>query len=335
MIDYKLLPKVELHLHLDTSMRIETIRKYLIREKIEIPEPLEEFCVAPNKCWDLMDYLKRIEPALQALQSSDAIEETAYQLAQSLSGYNHIYTEIRFAPQLHNEKGETPQSILDAAIRGFKQSEKESGIKIGIILCALRQDSIEKNKMIAELAIKNREHIVGFDLAANEAVSGLRLQKIFDKIHASEIPITAHAGEAKGPERIEEALFHLHAQRIGHGVRLEENPELKKKLIDLQIPLEMCPTSNVQTNATKTFDTHPADRYLKDGVCVTINTDSNTITPSNLTKEYEILDQTFGWGIDEFKKTQLNAIDHSFLSKDEKTELRNLFLNKMKNFETE
>ena len=329
MINYKLLPKVELHLHLDTSMRIETIRKFLIREKIDVPEPLEQFCVAPDKCENLMDYLDRIVPALNALQSTDAIEETAYQLVESLGEFNHLYTEIRFAPQLHLEKGESTQSILNAALRGFKRGTKDFKTEIGVIICALRHLSKEENMDIADLAIRNRENIAGFDLAANEEISGNHQKIVFEKIKAAGIPITVHAGEAMGPERIDEAISVLNARRIGHGVRLEENSELKKKIIDLQIPLEMCPTSNVQTNSTASYSTHPADRYLKENICVTINTDSNTITPSNLTSEYEILGKTFGWGIEEFRKTQINAIDHSFLEKDKKAELKRKFIELM------
>lgn len=329
MINYKSLPKVELHLHLDTSMKVETIRKYLTREKIEIPEPLESYCIAPDKCENLMDYLDRIVPALNALQSTDAVEETAYQLVESLGEYHHIYTEIRFAPQLHLQRGETMQSIFDAALRGFKRGTKDFGTEIGVIVCALRHLSSDENMSIADLAIKNREQISGFDLAADEGISGAHQKSVFEKINSAGIPITIHAGEAMGPERIEEAVSILHAQRIGHGVRLEENSDLKRKIIDLQIPLEMCPTSNVQTNATKSYHTHPADRYLKENICVTINTDSNTITPSNLTNEYQILEKTFGWGIEEYKKTQLNAIENSFLEKTKKSELRKKFLELM------
>lgn len=324
-IDFKKLPKIELHLHLDTSVPIEVIRKYLIREGHPVPEPLKEACVGPAKCKSLVDYLERIDPALKALQSADAIEETAYQMAANLAANNHFYTEIRFAPHLHLEKGETIDSIFSAAKRGYTRAKKDFGIDIGIILCALRHFTPEQNEPLVKFALQHQDQFCGFDLASDESISGERQRRHFDTIHQAGIPITVHAGEACGPERIMEAVDMLHAQRIGHGVRLFENPNLLDRLKKEQIPLEMCPTSNVQTNATASFETHPIDRYLNEGVCVTVNTDSNTITPSNLTKEYEILNRTFNWGLEQFKQTQKNAIRHAFVSEEKRKVLDKTF----------
>lgn len=329
------LPKVELHLHLDTSVRPDTIRKYLKREGLPVPEPIENYVIAPAKCKDLLEFLEKIDLALDALQSTEAIEETAYQLVESLALCGHIYAEIRYAPHLNIRKGETNESILDASLRGFERGKKDFGVEVGVILCALRHFTFEQNEPLIQTALTYADRIVGFDFAGDEYQAKLDHRVLFDKIHDAGIPITIHAAEACGPERLQEALDIFHAKRIGHGVRLEENSELLKRVLDLQIPLEMCPTSNVQTNATTSYDTHPADRYLNQGLAVTINTDAMTTTPSNLVKEYEVLIKTFGWGLAEIKKTQETAIENLFLPSQKKSDIRTLFQEKWNDVLTE
>lgn len=315
------LPKVELHLHLDTSVHLDLIRKYLIREGKPVPEPLAEFCIAPAKCENLLDYLHKIDVALDALQSPESIEEAAYFLSRRLAENHHIYAEVRYAPHLNNRNGHSVQDILDASLRGFEQGRREFGVEVGVILCALRHFTPEYNTLVTELAVRNTGKIVGFDLAGDENQSGAGQKAHFDKVHSAGIPITIHAAEAWGPERLAEALDLLHARRIGHGIRLEEDPDLMQRVIDLQIPLELCPTSNVQTNATATIETHPADRYLKAGVAITINTDAYTTTPSDLSGEYELLARTFGWGLKEIKLTQETAIRNLFVPDGKRKEI--------------
>ncbi|NUQ81899.1 MAG: adenosine deaminase [Bacteroidetes bacterium] len=323
--DYQALPKVELHLHLDTSMRVDTIRRFLIREGYEVPEPLDQYTVAPAKCENLLEYLRKIDPALDALQSAEAIEETAFQMSEDLAANGHIYAEIRFAPNLNIRKGETVDSILSAAIRGFERGRKTFGVEVGIILCILRHFTPEQNESVTDLALRRPQDIVGFDLAGDENFSGMSQKHHFDRVREMGIPVTIHAAEAWGPDRLEEAIRHLGARRIGHGVRLEENPELLRELIDRQIPLEMCPTSNVQTNATTDFSSHPIDRYLQMGVAVTVNTDALTVTPSTLSQEYAVLSKTFGWGLEQFIRTQKTAISTLFLPDRDKQRLQTQF----------
>jgi len=319
------LPKVELHVHLDTSVRPSTVAELADQQGIELPDDLEDALIAPPVCSDLSDYLTRVGAALRVLQTQAALERAAYELVQDMAAENVVYAEIRYAPQLCIRRGLDMQQVIDAVAAGLQAARADLGVKTGQIICCLRHDPSALSHEVAQYAIANwcPGKVVGLDLAADEAShGGFPHRTAFRLARGVGMPRTVHAGEAAGAESIREAIFLLGAQRLGHGVRLREDPELYQPVRQQHIALEMCPTSNVQTRAVASLADHPIDSYLRKGLPVTVNTDGRTTSNTSLTREYAKLAQQFGWGLSEIQCTVLTAASSAFVSKDEQAELR-------------
>ncbi len=323
------LPKVELHIHLDTSIRPHTVAKLGMEQGINLPDDLAAALIAPAVCDNLADYLTRVRTALEVLQTTSALERVAYELVEDMARENMVYAEIRYAPQLCIRRGLSMQQVIDAVTAGLHAGQADFGVRTGQIICCLRQDPSALSHEVAQYAITNWRpgNVVGLDLAADEAVyGGFPHYTAFRLARGVGMPRTVHAGEAAGAESVREAITLLGAQRLGHGVRLEEDPALFAPVREQYITLEMCPTSNVQTRAVSSLAEHPVDRYLKQELPVTVNTDGRTTSNTTLTQEYLKLSQQFGWELEQIQHTVLTAVASAFVSNEEKAELRHLIL---------
>ena len=307
-MSFKDIPKIELHLHLDGSVRPETIADML---KIDINKVKEE-TIAKEKCEDLNDYLTKFELPIKAMQTKENLKRITHELISDLKDENVIYAEIRFAPIKHIENL-TLEEVVEAVTQGLKNED----VKTNLILCMMRDSSYEENLKIVELAKKYlNKGVVGLDLAGAKASK-------------EQIPFTIHAGEADGPSSINDAIS-FKASRIGHGIRAIEDEKTIKKIINENILLEICPTSNVQTNAVKAYENHPIKKLFDLGCKVSINTDNRTVSNVTLTKEYELLNKYLNFSLDEIIKINLETIKHTFLSEKEKQELTSLYLDKIR-----
>lgn len=325
------LPKVELHVHLDTSVRPQTVGELGAEQCIDLPDDLETALIAPPVCENLADYLTRVETALDVLQTASALERVAYELIEDMAGESMVYAEIRYAPQLCIRGGLSMQQVIDAVTAGLHAARTDFGVSSGQIICCLRHDPSALSDEVAQCAIANWRpgRVVGLDLAADEALyGGFPHRTAFRLTRGVGMPRTVHAGEAAGAESIREAITLLAAQRLGHGVHLEEDPTLFEPVRERQITLEMCPTSNVVTQAVNSLAEHPIDRYLKLNLPVTVNTDGRTTSNTTLTQEYQKLNRQFGWGLDQMQRTVLTAAASAFVSNEEKTELRRAILDR-------
>lgn len=320
-MNYTTLPKIELHLHLDCSLSYEVVQQ--IAPSISYETYRESF-IAPPKCTDLADYLTRAVSGTALMQTKAELRLVTLDLFRQLKNDHVIYAEIRFAPLLHLEKGLTPvevvQTVNDAAAEGMA----ETGIKGGVILCTLRHyteaQSMETVRLVEQFS---GTHVVGFDIAADEA--GFPIDnhvRAFAYAKEKGLHVTAHAGEAKGAESVWETLKNFHPTRIGHGVRSAEDPELMAYLKQAGIHLEVCPTSNVQTDVVATIKDHPADFIYRSGVSMSVNTDCRTVSAVTLTHEYHVLQEEFEWDKAHFLKCNLEAIEHAFTSSEVKAALR-------------
>lgn len=323
----KSLPKAELHCHLDGSMRPKTIWELAQKHKVKLPvdsvEKLEKYLNVGEDCPSLEEYLKPFAVTTSVLQWDDALYRATYELAEDAAEENIRYMEIRFSPILHVNKSLKLTEVLDAVIRAKKQAERDFNISLGIIICGLRHMDPEVTRKLAELTVayKNRG-VVGFDLAGAERDFPAKEHKeAFYLIINNNINTTVHAGEAYGPESIHQALHYNKANRIGHGVRLFEDGDLLNYVNDHRIPLEMCPTSNIQTKSVESYVKHPLKFYFDMGIRVTVNTDNRLISNTTLTKEYELVVKEFNFTADEIKYLIINGFKSAFLPLGEKVEL--------------
>jgi adenosine deaminase len=312
------LPKVDLHLHLDGAARPETImhfmRKSGARLPTEDPVAFRTYVQAPRGCRSLADFLKAFEFFYPFLKSSEAMERIAYELCEDCSKQNVRYFEARFAPALQAGDGLSQEDVVRAVLRGLEKGSADFSVGAGAILCCYRSLTEEENRETVRVAEKFlNEGVVGLDLAGDEARYPVKLYAPFFRMAAErKIPITCHAGEAAGPESVRQAL-ELGARRIGHGVRIKDDDALRKRLRDERVPLEMCVTSNVHTQAVKGYAAHPARRFLAEGLRVTLNTDDPGVSGIDLVHEYETAIDQLGFSWPELSAVILNGVESLFL----------------------
>ena len=320
-MNYQNLPKIELHLHLDCSLSYSVVQQ--INPEISF-EAYQQSFIAPAKCTDLVDYLVRAVKGYELMQTKEQLRLVTLDLLEQLKADNVIYAEIRFAPLLHIANGLSPTQVVETVNAAVTEGIKRTGVEARIILCTLRhffeEQSMETVQLVEKFKVTN---VVAFDIAGDEAgfpVDEHTTAFLFAKEHG--IHITSHAGEAKGADSVWETLQHFHPSRIGHGIRSAEDDKLLEFLKKNNIHLEVCPTSNVQTNVVNTINDHPADKIYNCGVSMSINTDAKTVTPVTLSGEYGLLEKTFNWGKAHFLKCNLEAIEHAFCSVELKEKLK-------------
>lgn len=315
------LPKVELHLHLDCSLSFDVVSK--IRPDISPNEYKSEF-IGPQKCNTLNEILKYVTNQVNLMQTEKNLRLVVKDLFDQLQKENVVYAEIRFAPLLHLTNGLKPEEVVEIVADESTQCIKETGIKAGIILCTLRHFSEKESLQTVKLVKRfiDSSPVAGFDIAADEGGYTIDANKeAFLYAIKHNLPRTAHAGEAKGPESIWETINNFQPSRIGHGVRSIEDQNLIEYLIKNDIHLEVCPTCNIQTNIFNQYNNHPINFLYNSGVSLGINTDGRTLANVSLSEEYKNLISTFNWGAEHLRKCNLNAISKAFLSESEKKHL--------------
>lgn len=313
------LPKVELHCHLDGSLRIPTILDLAKQDKVTLPtsssDKLSKLLVIGKTRGSLEDYIKRFDITLSVMQTPEALRRTAYELIEDVAKENVRYIEIRYSPILHTEKEMTIGESVEAVRRGLQRGQKDFGVKSGIIVCGIRNISAAASLKLADLTVRYKNKgVVGFDLAgAEENYPAKDHQEAFYMILNNNINATIHAGEAYGPSSIHQAIHHCGAHRIGHGTRLKENKDLMNYVNDHRITLEICLTSNWQTRSIRSLKYHPLKYYYDQGIRVTINTDNRLMSGTTLTKEFLLAHKLFGFKLHDFREMIIMAIKSAFL----------------------
>ena len=329
---FEKLPKTDLHVHLDGSLRLETIWDLAKKDHIDLgADSIEELrnLISPGKTHaSLNDYLKGFEITLKVLQTRENLYRAAYELAEDCAKENVGYFEVRYSPILHTQKGLSLPVILEAVIDGLKAGQRDFGVMSGVIVCGMRNISPEVSLRMAELAVAFKHRgVVGFDLAGAENNYPARDHLgAFSLILSNNVNVTIHAGEAYGPDSIHQALHYCGAHRIGHGVRLREDGDLLNYVNDHRIPLELCPSSNVQTGAVKNISEHPLKFYLDLSLRVTLNTDNRLITNTTMTDEYWQAYKTFNLSPQNILDLIINGVKSSFMP----YELKKAYLREVK-----
>ena len=332
-------PKVLLHEHLDGGLRPQTVLELAQRANYgELPESDQErlaaWFAAGAARGSLAQYLEGFRHTIALMQTAAALERVAYEFAEDMARDNVVYAEVRFAPHFHTQGGLGLDGVMTAVHKGLARGQEDFGVRIGMIVCGMRNLSAMLSMQMAELAVAWRTHgCVGFDLAGEEAGHPAKHHiDAFQLVKRMNFAITIHAGESFGPESIWQALQYCGAHRIGHGTRLIEDMvvyegkvinlgPLAQYVLDHRIPIEVCLSSNVHTGATRSLAEHPFPRYLEKGFRVTLNTDNRLMSRTTMTDECMLAVEHFGCSLDQLEKLTINGMKSAFVHYDERIAL--------------
>ena len=285
------LPKTDLHVHLDGSLRPTTLLELAKAQGVRLPvrtlPELTGFLDGLTAGVSLPRYLEAFDLTLRVLQEREALERTSFELAEDAHHEQVRYMEVRYCPALHTRRGLSLEETVEAVRSGLERARRRYGIHTGTIICGIRHLSPRLSFRLAELAVAYYGNgVVAFDLAGAEKDYPAKAhRKAFDHVVRHNVNVTVHAGEAFGPASIAQALHYCGAHRIGHGTRLGEDAGILQYVNDHRIALEMCLTSNVQTGAVERLTAHPFRRYMKAGLRVTLNTDNRLVSRTTMTQE--------------------------------------------------
>lgn len=315
---YLQLPKVNLHTHLEGSVRPAT---YLaLAEQFAVPlgfDPAEleaQFQVTGAES-SLVDYLDKIFVNYAILKHPEALRRTAYEAAEDAHRDGVIYFELRAGPQTHVHDGMTLDTCIESMLAGLAQAEQDFGITCGLIVAALRNHAPEINVTLAEVSLKYAARgVVGFDLAGDEAGYPAQLhERMFAILREGGLGLTVHAGEASGWENVHYAVETLGAGRIGHGIRAVESAETMTLLRERQVLLEICPTSNVHTRTVPSMEAHPVGCFVTEGIPVSIGDDDPITSRTRVSSELSLLESVHGFSPEQIRTLQLDGLKHAFL----------------------
>jgi adenosine deaminase len=313
------LPKTDIHCHLDGCLRPRTVLELAEAQGIRLPTHklpvLTRLLEAGKRTRNLGDYLKIFDLTLSVMQERAALYRVAFELAEDAAKENIRHLEVRYAPILHQKKKLKYDEIVDAVIEGLRDAGARLGMSTGVIICGIRSMDPRTSVALAELAVAYKGRgVLAFDLAGQEKDYPAKAHRdAFQVILKNNVNSTVHAGEAFGPASIAQALHYCGAHRIGHGTRLREDPAVLAYVNDHRIPLEVCLSSNVQTRAVRTLRDHPFGEYFRQGIRVTLNTDSRLISATDVTNEMLLASRAFRLSPYELKRIVINGFKSSFL----------------------
>ena len=317
------LPKAELHCHLDGSVRPATLLELARDRRLDLPCDTVEALVDYMRVDDaesLEDYLRRFDITVSVMQTEESLERVAYELAEDAAADGVRYIEVRNAPILNVVQGLSLVQALEAPLRGLRRAEKDFGIVGRFIVCSLRQYPVATSLELAKLAVEfKNEGVVAFDLAGGEKGFPASVHApAFRYAREHDLAVTVHAGEGDGADSVRQAVHQCGANRIGHGTRLIEDPDLTQYVNDRRIALEICLTSNVQTKVAESYKSHPLREYFDRGLNVTLNTDNRLMSGTTLTDEYSYAAEHLAFSMDELAGIALNGFESAFLPWEER-----------------
>lgn len=327
--DFLELPKIELHCHLDGSLRVDSVLEEITLQNINISEKelnsMDSILRAPQNCTSLVEYLSAFDMPLKVLQSKRAIRRFTFEVFEDAYKENIVYLELRFAPILHTQNRLSMKEVISSAINGMNDAKNKYDIEGGLILCCMKnfseKDAINTIESGKEFLGKG---VCAVDLAGPEdegfAYKFINAMSLAKKYGYN---ITIHAGEAGSAQNVYDAINILHADRIGHGVRSIESKDVYELVKEKKILLEICPTSNVQTKTVKNLENHPLVKYFKNDISFSINTDNRTVSATTETKECSIVAKLIGMNVDDYKKIYYNTVRAIFASDKVKQKLLN------------
>ncbi len=320
------LPKAELHVHLDGSLRATTLAELAKDRGAPLPV-YDELALGSHMlvsdAASLEEYLARFALTLSVMQDADALERIAFELVEDHAAENVRYVEMRFCPGLHTTDGLTLDAVMEAVLGGTARGQTETGTRARVIVCALRSLPASESVSMARTAARFAAgEVAAFDLAGAEKGFPARDHlDAFEIARDAGLPVTVHAGEGYGAPSLRQAIVDVGAERIGHGTRLAEDPELEEVVRHRGIPLEVCMTSNVQTRVASSLSEHPAREYLDRGVSISLCTDNRLMSGVTLTEEYRNARDHLGFTPDQLRDVARAGFEHAFVDSAERARL--------------
>ena len=318
--------KVDLHRHLEGSLRLETLLEIARQHSLDMPEAgLPELVqMQPGDRPDFTTFLAKFQVLRQFYRSPEIIERITREAVCDAALDGVIYLELRFTPvALGKQGGFLPAQVMDWVVSSANRAAAECGIVVRLIASVNRHEPVEQAAVIARLAVERIERgIVGLDLAGNEGeFSALPFASVFREARASGLHITVHAGEWGGAANVREAIEVFGAERIGHGVRVLEDPRVVDLVRERGTPLEVCVTSNVQSGVAPSLADHPLPRLLDAGLNVTLNTDDPAVLGITLSGVHKLAVEVMGLKLDRLEGMILTSAQAAFLPEKEREAL--------------
>jgi adenosine deaminase len=323
--ELRTLPKIDLHRHLEGSLRLETLAEIAQEHGIDLPgyaiEALRPLATVTEEQPDFHRFLEKFKFLRRFYPTREAVERLAYEAVTDAANDNIKYLELRFNPvALARVQGFSLEAVTTWVCDAIEKAQRDRDIRANLIVQIGRDESLETAAELAQVALTYRDRgIVGLDLAGDEQrYPASPFNGIFRQARREGLHVTVHAGEAGDPRNIEEAITRLEAERIGHGVRSIEDSNVLRLLRDRNVALEICPTSNIQTGVVQHFWHHPLPDLLALNVQLTINTDDPSVSDTTLTDEYWVAMQAMGVSLDQIKQTIVTAAEVSFQPPEER-----------------
>ncbi len=321
------IPKVELHLHLEGAVPLQTLFNFIQREGTEPSIKSVDDLRGKLAYTDFARFIELWVWKNSFLSDERDFDVIAYEVLRDLSAQNVKYVEAFYSPGDYVGRGFSVQGITECLLEGKERARRDFGIRCELIVDVIRGDGTEAAfRRLDEVAPYLGNGVIGIGLGGSEAdFPADPYEDVFREARARGFRLTAHAGEVAGPESIWACIDKLGVERIGHGVRAREDPRLVSLLRERQVPLEMCVTSNVKTGVVESFEAHPIKQYFDQGLMVTVNSDDPTMFDTSISEEYLKLAQRLGFTADELSTLGLSGVEASFLSNDDKALMRSQF----------
>ena len=326
------MPKVDLHRHLEGSLRLETLAEIAQEHGIDLPsydiEYLRPFVTVANEEPDFHRFLEKFRLLRRFYPNQAAVERIAYEAVADAAEDNIKYLELRFNPVAQARvQGFSLDEVTTWVCDAVARAQDDFGVRTNLIIQIGRDESVELASQIADIALAHRDKgIVGLDLAGDEVrYPAGGFAEVFQRARKEGLHITVHAGEAGGADNVREAIELLGAQRIGHGMRAIENSEVVRLVREHGVILEICPTSNLQTGTVRRFGQHPLIDLIALGVRVTVNTDDPSVSDTTLTDEYIAVILAMGIALEQIKRAIVTAAEGSFQPSEEREQLAEWF----------
>lgn len=322
------LPLIDLHRHLDGSVRLETILDLGRQHNLNLPawdvESLRPFVQVSEAQPGIMAFIARFEWMTGVMVNADAVRRIAFENVEDLHREGVDYAELRFSPLFMAQPHHLdPVEVIDAVVDGVRAGSQKTGVQVNLIGILSRTYGVDACWQELRAILARREVFVAVDLAGDEAhFPGEWFMEHFKAVRDAGLHVTVHAGEAAGAESVWQALRELGAERIGHAVHAPEDPALMDYLAAHGIGVEVNLTSNVQTTTVPSYKEHPVRLFLEHGICVTLNTDDPGISGIDLPYEYNVAAPAAGLTPAQIRQLQLNALEIAFLTPTEKQALR-------------